>query len=89
MGKGKLSLEDQVADGEEKLSLDGQEAREGEGSFHWKTRMLIGRRGCHWMAKKLGRGRDAFSEDQDADWEEKLSLDGQEDGGGTSTRIPV
>ena len=48
MGKGKLSLEDQDADGEEKLSLDDHEAGEGEGSFHWKTRRLIGRRGCHW-----------------------------------------
>ena len=63
---GELSLEDQVADGQKKLSLDGQEAR-GE-SFQWKTRMLMGRRSCHWMARKLG-GKLSL-EDQDADGEE-------------------
>ena len=84
MGARGLSLEDQDADGQKKLSLDGQEAR-GE-SFQWKTRMLMGRRSCHWMARKLG-GKLSL-EEHDADGEEKLSLDGQEAGGGAFTGRP-
>ena len=53
---GKLSLEDQDADGEE---ICHWVARKMGGSFHWKTRMLMGRRSCHWMARKLGEGGGA------------------------------
>ena len=40
----------------------------------------MGRRSCHWMARKMGG--ELSLEDQDTDGEEKLSLDGQEAGGG-------
>ena len=51
-------------------------ARKLGGSFHWKTRMLMGR-SCHWMARKL-EGGGLSLEDQDADGE-KAAASSQHD----------
>ena len=44
--------------------------------------MLMGRRSCNWMGEGRQGGWEELSlANQDADWEVKLSLDGQELGG--------
>ena len=70
-GGRELSLGDQDADGEEICHWVARKL--GGGSFHWETRILTERRSVTGWP---GRWGDLLLEDQDADGEEKLSLDG-------------